>query len=127
MKIKATIGSESHTTSGKWLKIKINGKPVSHWEAMSREFQTAYGDKHATWCDCFFEVGDGDIVCVDAGHNYGPRACNRDRTNLKLRVDLSIEPVEIPVVAGSLTGRLVVVEDAAQKAASTHQEAAADL
>lgn len=127
MKIVALLGSESHTTSSKSASMTINGKPATYRSALSSDWQTKFGDKHAKWCECVFEVNDGDVIEFKAAHNYGPRACNRDRTDIELRFDLSVDVVDIGVVAGSLKGRLVLVSDRLAAAASAHEAAILDL
>jgi len=107
----ATLGNESHTTSSMWASMKINGSSVSFRDAISKEWQSKFGDKHASWCKCAFAVKDGDLVEFEAGSNTGNRGANRDRTNIALRFDSSAEVAEIPVAAGKLTGRLVLIED----------------
>jgi len=126
-KIIAVLGSESHTTSRFWAKLSINDKPVTFRDAVSKEWQTNFGDKHAAWCECVFAVKDGDIVTFEAGSNTGNRGANRDRTNITLRFDSSVEVADIPVAAGKLTGRLVEICDKNADETAAHESAKSDL
>jgi len=125
--IVAVLGNESHTTSSKSAALKINGTPMTYQSAISKDWQTKFGDKHARWCECTFSVKEGDIIEFEAAHNYGPRACNHDRTNITLRFDSSVDVVDVPVAAGKLTGRLVIIADQNAAASAAHEAAKANL
>ena len=125
--ILAVLGNESHTTSSRSAALKINAKPMTYQGALSKNWQSKFGDKHARWCECVFSVKDGDIIEFEAAHNYGPRACNQDRTNITLRFDSNVDVVDVPVAAGKLTGRLVIIADQNAADSAAHEAAKANL
>jgi hypothetical protein len=125
--ILVTIGNESHTTSRKWANVTVNGKKLTFRDANSTDWQTSFGDKHASWCECSFTVNAGDVIIFEAGHNYGPRACNHDRTNLVLVFDPTVDVREFEVAAGSLKGRLTLKTDRLKNEQQQHVDAANNL
>lgn len=132
MNINAVIGSESHSTSSGWAKLKINGRAVTYRDARTKEFLTKFGDKHAMWVDCTFEVKPGDKISWDAGKNSGNRGSNRERLNLEFIVVESAEIIETPDLgypAGGaiLRGRLYQTADHNAQAAAAHDAARNDL
>lgn len=129
MNIVAVIGSESHTTSRGWASISVNGQKLSHREAVSKEFKTKYGDKHAVWVECVFKVQPGDTVTWEAGTNSGSRGADRKRQNLTFTVNPDAEVIETealgyPASEAVLRGRLVPVADAVADAAADHRQMA---
>jgi len=122
----ATIGNESHTTSSGWAKITVNGQRLSHREAISKEWLTKFGDKHASWCECIFKVEEGAKVEWQAGANRGSRGSERVRQNLVFIADPAIEPVETesigyPASEAVLRGRLRLVADEDKEARRNHE------
>lgn len=125
-KIVAVLGSESHTTSRGWANLYINGKRVSHRDAISKEWQTKYGDKHASWCECVFTVSDGDEIRWETGANSGSRGSNRTRINQSYTFALDAKVVKIegpgyPATNAELHGRLVLKSDAIADTATAHK------
>lgn len=132
MNIVAIIGSESHSTSSGWAKLKINGRPVSYRDAKSKEFLTEFKDKHASWCECVFVVNPGDTISWEAGTNSGNRGANRERLNLEYEADTNCEVIETPDLGypakgAILKGRLRPVADRIQDAADAHEAAKKQL
>lgn len=132
MNIKATIGNESHTTSKGWAKLAINGQRVYARNAKSAEWLTDYGDKHASWSECIFEVQPGDKIEWTAGKNSGNRGMNKVRQNFIFEADPSAplcrtEDLGYPASNAGLEGRLRLIADKDQKKANRHQELAANL
>jgi len=125
----ATIGNESHTTSSYWMKVSVNGKAMRHGDAISKRWISKYGDKHASWCECVFEVNDGDTVSINAGSNTGNRGANRDRQMDEFVFDSTLEPVEVATTGGlgSVVGRLRLKVDALAEAAKAHHDLAEEL
>jgi len=124
--IVAVIGNESHTTSRGWSNLTINGQRVNHRDAISTEWLTKFGDKHASWCECIFRVEEGARVEWQAGANRGSRGSERVRQNLTFIADPSIEPMETegigyPASKAILQGRLRLVTDKHEKAKHNHQ------
>ena len=126
-RIMATIGWEQHTTSRKWAHISVNGKKLTHRDARTSEWKTKSADQHASWVECSFAVEAGDHVGFEAGHNYGARGAEHDRTNIVLIFDPEAEVRDVEVVAGSLRGRLILQTDALADARNSHQAAMEDL
>jgi len=128
----ATIGNESHTTSSGWAKLIVNGQRMTHREAISKEWLTKFGDKHASWCECIFKVEEGAKVEWQAGANSGSRGSERVRQNLVFVADSSIEPIETegigyPASDASLSGRLRLVADEDREAKRNHEALKAAL
>lgn len=123
MNIQATIGTESHSTSSGWAKLKINGRDVTYRDAFSKNWVSKFGDKHASWCDCFFEVKPGDKIEFVAGTNSGNRGANRDRIHQIFVADESLEVLEIkplgyPASEAGISGRLRLEKDLIADASS---------
>ena len=128
----AVIGNESHTTSSGWAKITVDGQRLSHREAISKEWLTKFGDKHASWCECIFKVEEGAKVEWQAGANRGNRGAERIRQNLVFVADPSVEPIETegigyPASEASLQGRLRLVADEDKEAKRNHESLKAAL
>ncbi|MCB0087943.1 MAG: hypothetical protein KDE54_08520 [Caldilineaceae bacterium] len=125
MYIAAVIGNESHSTSSGWSKISINGKRMSHRDASTKEWITKFGDKHASWCECTFSVVEGDAVAWEAGSNSGPRGREKVRIDLRFTVDSSAQydesPLGYPAANARLAGKLLLLEDTKDSAASAHR------
>jgi len=122
----AVIGNESHTTSSGWAKLTVNGQRLSHREAISKEWLTKFGDKHASWCECIFKVEEGAKVEWQVGANRGSRGSERVRQNLVFVADSSIEPIETegigyPASEAVLRGRLRLVADEDKEAKRNHE------
>ena len=127
----AIIGSESHTSSKAWANVAINGQAKSHRDAHTKKWVTEYGDNHATWVECSFQVEPGDIISVDAGANHG-RGGQRPRVNRQYRFDphAAVVEIELPGVHRhnpKLEGRLILIKDAQVDAAKGHEEARKNL
>lgn len=126
MFISAIIGSESHTTSSGWAKLTVNGKRMSHREALTKEWLTKMGDKHANWVECVFDVQSGQVVEWDAGTNSGNRGANKARLKLRFLADESAETIETedlgyPAKGAILKGKLRLVEDENESKAELHR------
>ncbi len=132
MNIVAVIGRESHTTSRGWANVSRNGQKLSHRDAISKEFLTKYGDKHAMWVECIFKVEPGDTITWEAGANAGNRGSERTRQNLTLIVDpdaeiYQTEDIGYPASTASLRGRLRLESDADREQAENHAVLKASL
>ena len=128
MNILAVIGNESHTTSSAWSKMAINGNPTGWGDAVSKRWLTDYGDKHSRWCECLFQVNDGDTITIDAGANSGSRGVNRVRVQRTYRFEANAAVIQIQLpslygVQPYIEGRLVLVSDAYADAAQAHTDA----
>lgn len=123
--IVAVIGSETHTTSSGWGKLEINGKRVSYRDATSSKWLTEYGDKHASWVECVFQVKEGDKLVWDAGSNHGNRGAIRERQKYTLIAREAADVWENETMGGpgrqaTLKGRLVMMDNANQNEADRH-------
>lgn|SRR5262245_40525893 len=132
MNIRAILGNEHHTTSSGWGKLSINGIRKSYREAVSHKFLTPYGDRHAMWVECVFQVKPEDLVRWEAGANYGSRGSQRARQDLSYRVASDaavIQTPELPYPAQDalLEGRLVLIGDRGEETAAIHEAQARDL
>jgi asparagine synthetase A len=132
MKILAVIGNESHTTSSGWSKIKINGRSVSFRDASSKVWLSEYKDKHASWCECIFDVKSGDKIEWEAGSNSGYRGANHNRVHQIFVADESAEsinlsPLGYPADNAKLSGKLRLVEDKIEGIAAAHAMAVASV
>lgn len=121
MNICAVIGTESHTTSSGWSKLSINGKPVTYRDASVKSWISKFGDKHSSWCECYFDVKPGDKITWEAGTNSGNRGANRERIHQIFIADDSLEVVELaplgyPASDAKLFGRLRLEKDLLVKA-----------
>lgn len=128
MNILAIIGTEAHTTSSGWSRIKINGRLVSYRDAVSEQWLSKYGDKHASWCECVFTVAPGDKVEWEAGTNSGYRGADHARINRVFVADdnaqkIELAPLGYPATSAKLAGTLRLVEDRIEYAESAHEEA----
>jgi len=94
MNIVTVIGNESHTTSRAWAKIKMDGKQLSHADSISKKWLTEYGNKHATWVECVFDVRDGAEIEWEAGSNTGARGANRTRIHQEFIADTHADVLE---------------------------------
>jgi len=122
MKIRSIIGSESHTTSCYWASLSMNGSKLTHREAASKEWLSNYGDKHASWCECYFDIPDGATLEWESGSNTGNRGANRTRINRTYRTDASAEVVIVDGCGqGTLEGRLVLVGDKNAEDSERHE------
>jgi hypothetical protein len=126
IRIVAVIGNESHTTSSGWAKLFINGERASHRDAISKQWLTKYGDRHASWCECVFEITDDTEIRWQAGANSGSRGRNRTRIDKIFRADSTVAPIQIespgyPAQSATLRGRLVEVVDAITESAANHE------
>lgn len=132
MNVIAVIGNESHTTSRGWAKVSVNGQQVTHHDAISKDFLTKYGDKHAMWVECIFSVEPGDTITWEAGANAGSRGSERTRQNLTLVADPDAEVYETenigyPASNAALRGRLRLAGDANREQAANHAALKANL
>lgn len=125
VKVTAVIGRETHSTSSGWGHLTLNGVRLSHRDAISKQWLTPYGDRHASWCEAVFQVPEGAFIEWDAGANSGSRGQHRRRQHLILRVDSSApvwesENLGYPCRA-SLRGRLRVVRDLVAERKAKHE------
>lgn len=116
MNICAVIGNEAHTTSSGWSKLSINGKPVTWRNASVKNWLTKFGDKHASWCECYFEVEPGDRIAWEAGTNSGNRGADRTRIHQVFIADEALEVIELtplgyPASNAKLAGRIRLEAD----------------
>lgn len=121
MNICAIIGSESHTTSSGWSKLAINGKPVTYRDASVKNWLSKFGNKHSSWCECYFEVKSGDKITWEAGTNSGNRGADKVRIHQIFVADDSLDVVELsplgyPASDAKLSGRLQLEKDLLAKA-----------
>jgi hypothetical protein len=124
MNIVAILGNESHTTSRGWSKLSINGKEANWRNAVSKNWLTKWGDKHARWCECVFEVKDGDRITWEAGANSGSRGSDRKRENLILIADSSADIFQNDGVGydATIKGRMRLEKDINKAATDAHAE-----
>ena len=132
MIIIAVIGYEAHSTSNGWSRITINGHLKSYRDAVSTKRLSAWGDKHAFWCECIFKVEAGAIIHWEAGTNNGSRGANRDRRLNTYRVDASVEPRGVeemgyPAQKARLEGRLVLARDHVGEVTAAHSALKSEL
>jgi len=125
MRIIAVIGNESHTTSSGWARLSVDGARLTHRDATSKEWQSSFKDKHASWCECVFDVREGALIQWEAGTNSGSRGSSRRRQNLLFVVDpqadiLRTEDLGYPC-QGYLEGRMRLQVDENKIKADTHQ------
>lgn len=132
MKIVAVLGSERHTTSRGWSNLSIDGERVNWRDAISTNWLTDYGDKHAKWCECVFEVEAGAKVHWQAGVNSGPRGIYRKRQNLVFVANPALdiytsELLGYPAADAIIRGRLQLITDLEQQAADEHKQLMEEL
>jgi len=94
MNIVTVIGRENHTTSSAWAKIKVDGKQLSHADSISKKWLSEYGDKHASWVECVFDVPNGAHIEWEAGSNTGARGANRTRIHQEFIIDSQADVLE---------------------------------
>jgi hypothetical protein len=123
--IEATIGDESHTTSSGWARLLINGKRVSYKDAKSLKWLTKFGDKHARWAECLFEVKEGARIGWQAGANAGSRGRDKTRQDLVYIAAAASESIATESLgypcSGQLRGRLQLVSDRLKEQATAHE------
>ncbi len=124
--IMAVIGWERHTTSSGWARLLVDGKRMGTAEAISRRWLPPYKNRHASWCECLFEVPEGATVIWDAGANSGPRGSDRVRQKLLFIVDPNSEIFETeglgyPAQRAKLRGRLRLKKDLTRVRIRNHE------
>lgn len=116
IRICAVLGNESHSTSKGWSKLTVNGVKVTWRDAAAKEWKTKPGDKHATWCECIFEVNDGTRIEWEAAANQGPNGREKTRINQSFIADsgapvFSTASPGYPARDAILSGRLRLESD----------------
>jgi hypothetical protein len=113
MKIIATLGNESHTSSMSRVYAKIGSEYLGYRQAKAQE--RLQHDKHHSWDRFEFDLPESTVIELTVKGQDGNRGANQYRYIARLRVDSTADVIEVREYAGPagdrpwLKGRLSLV------------------